>query len=88
MSILDSSPIVKLQERLLGKGDQNKIQGQSLARILLATRAISELANVQCYKDLVSWAEDTQMVVGGRSRLEYLKALESLVPEFKKEGEK
>jgi len=88
MGILDSSPIIKLQERLLAKADQNKILGQKLARVILATKVVAEVANIECYKHFISWTEDVQMVVGGRTRLEYLKALDSLVPEFKKEDNK
>ncbi len=78
MGILDSAGIIKLQENLLNKGAQNKIEGLRLSRVLLVAKYEAKTSHLSCINDLVNWAEDMQMVIGGRSRKEFAEAIKGL----------
>jgi len=78
MGILDSAGILKIQENLLHKSEQNKTEGLRLGRVLLVAKYIAKTACLTCIDDLVSWAEDQQMVIGGRSRKEFAETIKNM----------
>lgn len=90
MPILDASGIKRLQENLLGKGAQNRILGVRLGRTLIVGKYIAVHADLKCISNLVEWCEDQQMVIGGRSRKEFLDSIKGMpvAAEEKKLGEK
>jgi len=82
MSILDGPGLKKLQENLLSKGDQNKIAGLSLSRVLVVANDIQLRTGNESLRKLISLVEDQQMIIGGRSRKEFLTAIENMPKEI------
>jgi len=88
MGVFDSQ-IKKLQENLLNKSEQNRILGVKLGRTTIVAKYIAKHADLKCIQDLVEWVEDQQMVIGGRSRKEFLESIKFQKPEETKQlGEK
>lgn len=77
MGILDSKGLLKLPENLLHKSAQNRITGVKLGRVLIVAKYIAKTACLSCVDDLVEWAEDQQMVIGGRSRKEFAEVVKA-----------
>jgi len=78
MGILGSTLLIKLQENLLHKSPQNRILGVKLGRVLIVAKYIAKTALLPCIDSLVQWAEDQQMVIGGRSRKEFAETIKNL----------
>lgn len=88
MGITDSKALLKLQENLLIKGDQNKAFTRKLGRCCIVLRIIEQYANLECYGKFANWLEDIQLSIGKGSRNDFIKALEVSKAELeqKKEG--
>lgn len=72
------SLLLKLQEHLLRKGNQNKANTENLAKLAVIGRSIEKNMEVPMYGLLIDMIEDQQLVINGRSRKEYLQALSSV----------
>lgn len=89
MGILDSSGIKRLQENLLGKGDQNRALTLDLARTTAVAKYIAMVTGFDFIDRFTNVIEDNQVVIRGWSREQFLKSLENVRPEESTElGEK
>ena len=75
MGIFDSAGLIKLQEHLLNKSEQNRILSVKLSRVLVVAKFTAETADLPCIKALIDWVESGQMVIGGRTRKDFAEVI-------------
>lgn len=76
MSIFSGS-IIKLPERLLEKGDQNKVSSVRRARLQIGLKMMFETTGISLFQLVDGWVDDAEMNMRGRARIEYLRGLEA-----------
>lgn len=78
MSVLKIPALMKLQENLLDKGNQNRRFDKKLGELIIAMQLIDDSYDIPAIKTLKSACEDVQLCVGGYSRNQFLDAIKNM----------
>lgn len=70
--------LMKLQENLLNKDEQNKIYGVEFAKLAVVGQAIAEIGKVTILKRIIDLAENAQMNVYGVSRKQFMESIKNM----------